>query len=420
MADKYKKVDYGKLIYLERVKQGLTQEQLSRGVCSITYLSKLENHRISDPNQETVELLLNKLDLTYYEQESIVAECLENMERLYKNITSKNELDMKRYYKRLKALSESFSPDLSIWSDLVSIRYFVYWKNFQSAKRLHAKLHNIQDKLDDYQSFYFHYFSGLVHCLNKKYDQGTTDLHVAEKLAAAHNLVDPELFYHLALTYSHLNNASLAIYYSQTAKSHYDQSMNIYRSLDCQVIVGINYLRIKRYEKAERVFTDILEVAGSIQNSFITGKVCHNLGYLYAEKGETSLALNYFHQSLENKEQGTENYYRTVLQIVETHQKAGEIQAAMDWVEKALLDSRVNDNELNIPFQLKKLELEGDKNAYYTYIKETAIPHFLRVNNRKDVKKYAEKAALYLEENFHYKKANHYYKLILMQGGDSG
>ncbi|MFD1019853.1 helix-turn-helix domain-containing protein [Thalassobacillus hwangdonensis] len=418
LADKYTKMDYGKLIYLERVNQGLTQKQLSSGICSITYLSKLENQRMNEPNHETLSLLLEKLHIDYQEQASTVTESLIEMELLYKNLISKNEINIKKHHKCLKSLSFDIYPDLAIWFDLLSIRYYVYWKNIQSAEELQKKLSDMINKLDAYQSFYFHYFSGLVHCLKKLFNEGTSYLHEAEELAKKHNFHDPELFYHLALTYSHLNHTSLAIYYSQSAKNQFDQSMNIYRSLDCQVILGINFLRIKRYDNAELVFKDILSVAHSISNTITLGKTFHNLGYLHSEKKNFDEAISYYHKSLKYKDSDTESYYRTVLQLTQVYQQMKEFRKAEIWVEKAL-KGNVKENDLKIQFQLKKLELQADHHAYYNYIRDIALPYFLKVNNRKSVKHYAEKAALHHEANFHYKKANDYYKMILDQGGDS-
>ncbi|SEA83657.1 Helix-turn-helix [Thalassobacillus cyri] len=418
LTDKYRKIDYGKLIYLERIRKRMTQDQLSRGICSVPYLSKLENQRINEPNPETISLLLKKLAIDYTSQTSLVSETIADLEQWYSSITSKNMQDIENIYIKLEQLQLNRYPDLNIWFKLISIRYFIYQKDGKSAEKIKQELAGTLDKLDSYQKFYYLYFSGLIDCLNKAYTEGLCKLHDAEKIANDHSVNDPELLYHLALTYSHINNSSLAIYYSQSAKRFFDQNMNIHRGLDCQVILGINFLRIKRYDNAEQVFRDILRISQSINDPKLPGKTYHNLGFLYAEKEDFTTALSYYHKALDLKEVYSDSYCSTVLRIIHVHQKLGEVEAALEWIDQVIEKGCLDGSDIIIQFQLKRLELLGEDTVYYEYIKDTALPYFLKINNQKSVKLYAQKAALYYEDNFYYKKANHYYKLILNQGGE--
>ncbi|GGD00089.1 transcriptional regulator [Thalassobacillus devorans] len=417
LTDKYQKVDYGKLIYLERVKQRLTQNELSHGICSVPYLSKLENQRISDPNPETVSLLLEKLTVDYRSQVSRVQEVLEDMEHWYSCITSKNDSQMESYYQKLKSLPLHYYPDLTIWFQLIAIRYFIRKHDTLQAEMSLQKLSAKENKLDRYQTFYYLYFSGLIDCLKQHYKDGLLNLHEAEEFAKEQGIHDSELLYHLALTYSHISHSSLAIYYSQIAKRYFDQTMNIHRGVDCQVILGINFLRINRYDSAEKVFKDILRISQSINDTQLVGKTYHNLGFLYAEKGELEAALRYYYKALEIKKEYSKGYYSTVLRVIHAHQQRGETGQAMAWVDE-VLENDDHEPDTTIQFKLKKLELAGEGDDYYQYINDIALPYFLKVNDKKSINRYCQKAALYYEENFHYKKANGFYKLILNQGGE--
>nr|WP_243847187.1 tetratricopeptide repeat protein [Thalassobacillus devorans] len=193
--------------------------------------------------------------------------------------------------------------------------------------------------------------------------------------------------------------------------------MNIHRGVDCQVILGINFLRINRYDSAEKVFKDILRISQSINDTQLVGKTYHNLGFLYAEKGELEAALRYYYKALEIKKEYSKGYYSTVLRVIHAHQQRGETGQAMAWVDE-VLENDDHEPDTTIQFKLKKLELAGEGDDYYQYINDIALPYFLKVNDKKSINRYCQKAALYYEENFHYKKANGFYKLILNQGGE--
>ncbi|MGR5904834.1 hypothetical protein ACT7DI_06155 [Bacillus paranthracis] len=62
----------------------------------------------------------------------------------------------------------------------------------------------------------------------------------------------PSLLYHMALTFSHLQNSVLAIYYTNESLKVYSNQMNYQRIIDCKMIIGINYIRVKRWEEAEK------------------------------------------------------------------------------------------------------------------------------------------------------------------------
>lgn len=66
----------------ERLKRNLTLEELSKGICSISYLCKLENYAIRC-NQEYVKELFERMDIDYGEvcandSDTLVDECIKN------------------------------------------------------------------------------------------------------------------------------------------------------------------------------------------------------------------------------------------------------------------------------------------------------------------------------------------------------
>ena len=52
----------GLIIKYERLKQDIKQTNLAKGICSISYLSKIE-HNLVEPNPEIIELLLSRLNI---------------------------------------------------------------------------------------------------------------------------------------------------------------------------------------------------------------------------------------------------------------------------------------------------------------------------------------------------------------------
>lgn len=53
----------GEKVHFKRKELGITQEKLCREICSITYLSKLENNKI-EAKEDILKMLCKRLDIS--------------------------------------------------------------------------------------------------------------------------------------------------------------------------------------------------------------------------------------------------------------------------------------------------------------------------------------------------------------------
>lgn len=75
--------NYGNLIRVERLRKNMKQSVLARGICSISYLSKIENNQTS-ASEEVLELLFERLEIEVplyhdfsYQSEKVIKEIRE-------------------------------------------------------------------------------------------------------------------------------------------------------------------------------------------------------------------------------------------------------------------------------------------------------------------------------------------------------
>ncbi len=55
----------GYIIYRERLRRNWSQSGLCKGICTVSYLSKIESGK-AEPSEEIVRLLLDRLDLEIF------------------------------------------------------------------------------------------------------------------------------------------------------------------------------------------------------------------------------------------------------------------------------------------------------------------------------------------------------------------
>lgn len=68
----------GELIRRKRLEQAISQDALANGICAVSYLSKIENNKV-DASPEIIELLFNRLNIAYINDERVISE----FEQLY-------------------------------------------------------------------------------------------------------------------------------------------------------------------------------------------------------------------------------------------------------------------------------------------------------------------------------------------------
>ena len=86
----------GALIRMLRLEKNWSQETLARGICSVSYLSKIEQGK-AEPNESLYVLLFEKLDHKWQESTAHNGLC----EGLYEGIFSWDAVYTRRLYEQL-------------------------------------------------------------------------------------------------------------------------------------------------------------------------------------------------------------------------------------------------------------------------------------------------------------------------------
>ena len=89
--------DYGQWIRTERMRRGWSQEELCKGICTVSYLSRIESGK-AEPSEDTLRLLMDKLELSADEQTQQRAARLaaDGFERLFSGLLPKS-MELERF-----------------------------------------------------------------------------------------------------------------------------------------------------------------------------------------------------------------------------------------------------------------------------------------------------------------------------------
>jgi len=143
----------GDRIKKRRTELNLTQEALARGICSNTYISKLENNKIV-VNKEHLFLLMERMGLGF-DQIGYPEKMVDILEKSIKYFFYK---DVKAYTKLFEEI-EKYEFGILIY--VARLGYYVLTKDFVNAKIIYDDMYRYLNSLEEYGFAAFLIFGGF-------------------------------------------------------------------------------------------------------------------------------------------------------------------------------------------------------------------------------------------------------------------
>jgi HTH-type transcriptional regulator, quorum sensing regulator NprR len=406
----------GQRIRYYRKTKGLTQEELAQGICSVSYLSKIEKGDAKS-SEEVINLLCERLGISPEEvDESKILEMLNewNMMMVDRRFEEANEASF-NIEERMKGVSE---PNLLLRHKLFKARYLLVqsYPKYDAAKEQLEEVKELFEQLPNDLKFYYYTFKGMYNNFSKQYQKALKYFHKADKqFIQTSNIADIEaatVYYFIALTHNYLMHISSVANYSYKAVSIFDREYCYSRSADCQILLGLSYRRARNYEKAKYHLNLALKYATVFKDTFTSGIIYHNLGYVASCQKEHVKAIEYLKKSIQFKEsQSSQNTANTLYVLANEYHEVGEKKTSLDLIKKGL-ELTKEDQEVYHHLRILKYQVTNvDDTEFITFLTKEAIPYFEEKGILEYEAIYSELVAdMYFEQGL-YKKASLYYRI---------
>lgn len=401
----------GERIRYYRKRKNLTLQELAKGICSVSYLSKFENGGTA--SDEIVKLLCERLGIPFEtDNAEEIKEAEELLDHWYGEIKKKNIDKAKEIYEEIQEKMQNIQvPEVLIRYDLFKARYLFSLEKIEEAKELLDKTKELEDFLSAELKYYYNLFTGVYYFYRRNTDKGLPFLKKAEAITHEIRLKDSalaEFYYEFGLIYTDKYLTSLSTNYVQKALSIFDQEYNLPRSADCQILLGINNRRMQNYEQAEYHYENAWKLMSSIHDPKTEMVLYHNLGYVYACQGKSEEAIKLYKKSLKIDDQNI----RSLFLIADEYGKLKNIDVANEWIQKGLeLSKQLQDEAYLYHFQILSHKLNEDfTEQYENLLRYRAIPYFRKSRQWDHVAEYTKLLGDYYFENQLYKKASIRYR----------
>lgn len=382
--------EIGTIIKKRRKEQNITQDLISNGICSISYLSKIENNQII-PNDMVVKEIMTKLEM----DKDIQSRHLTHHE-LLKDILIDffyiHEVQLEENYKRIQSLEQG------IVFELGNLIYSTYKKE-ESVYKLVYKLENLVMNMDDFEIKVFLLFSGIFFINNNDYHNAYTVLKLIDSIHYKDDYLD-------ALHYTHIYQVKQRLYMKNSSSNYYQKAqdilikyMNVKRSNEL-LLDRINYIMDENIEKG---CIELLKINQKHLHIEQQSKYKIIMVRMYIKTNEIDKGLEILN-SISDKDP----YYIHKLiykyELIRNESSYEELESLSKTIRKLGFD-RPN-KEILIYFNTIEIKNQEHKKEY---LRDIAIPYSLRTTDLSKLKLYTDEIMRICMESSRYKEATQYY-----------
>ncbi|MCP8969482.1 helix-turn-helix transcriptional regulator [Ectobacillus ponti] len=406
----------GKDLFYKRLEKKMKQEELCRGICSVSYLSKIENDRLV-PSADILRLLCERLGIeedSVRDMEEDVADKLDKWNAALRDTEREAAAEL---YGELEAkLARISNAEILNYYNVLRLRYKVLVRDMQEAEQLAKDLKKAAAKYAPFHRMLYTYVCGIMACIKGEWGQGIHVLTEAEKQARELKYFEAGMYYNLALAHSRMHNVYKSLYFAQIAMDGLQNDYMFRVIINCQIIMAINYTRLGEYERALQTYEKILQAAASFSDrSEIYAIVYHNMGHVHSHQHNLESAIKWYLKSLGHKQSGTDSYLVTLQELVSQYLSLNLLEEAKSWitvgVEIAL--QGVVEEHWKYIFQAAYYKYCSNSKLYKEFLEKEAIPFFKDRKSWHNLKKVYLQLAEYFEMKLEYKESARYYKLAV-------
>lgn len=211
----------GMLIKFHREKSKLIQEELARGICSVTHISKIERG-ITQYSSEITNMISEKLGIDLEDELESLQKYEQLIEQWHYSMVMQQVTEMDLLKTKIEKHSLFLIQSIKNKYTLLHARYLLHQGDLSMANKLLAKMNKQRKELSTYEYNLLHHLLGMSQVLSGNFKLALKYLLEINE-SEYHN---KEFYYQIAISYHNLQFKVRAYYYSELALEHFRKTSN--------------------------------------------------------------------------------------------------------------------------------------------------------------------------------------------------
>jgi len=390
--------EIGSFIKKKRKELNVTQDVISNGICSVSYLSKIENNQIV-PNEYYVKEIMGKLDVedSYYQKTSD--------DKLYLNSMIKGI-----FYLDDDLVIEVFNEVKEIKNNLVinicKLGYYVYF-NKEDENQYVMMLENLVNNMTDLELKAYLFFSSIYFISKEKYKTALEVLFLCNKIQIPNE-------YLLALTAGSIYLVKQRLLMKNSSSDDFEIAQKIFnkyhnkkRAVNLE-LWKTYYLIKENPEKAMKILEKLKENT--------TDEYYRDFYYLL--KAEVLFEYEVYNEcilSLSKIGSNSKLFYRKMILLYKVCKIENDL-GMLEEIKTILLNYKPDKFQLQhkVYYHYLLLEKEGELKEY---LRDIAIPFSIEIEDIYGLEEYTNNVMDICINTSRYKEATQFYKKFQKEVG---
>jgi transcriptional regulator with XRE-family HTH domain len=210
---KFYEANVGEIIRRARMSKNYTQEAVAKGICSNTYISKLENNQIA-VNKESLFLIMERVDVS----KDIVdypARIIANLEQALHFFIHH---DVKNYQELIETLEEF---DFGIIVEMIRFGYAILCEDVNQASKMYHEMYHYFTSMDDFAFSIFCLFAIDYNHLIQDYKEARFILGLLDKFIHTSSSMLAYSHYQRFINYGFMHEFATSARHYAVARAHF-------------------------------------------------------------------------------------------------------------------------------------------------------------------------------------------------------
>ena len=403
----------GHLIRAERIRQEMKQLVLAKGICTPSYLSKIERNLIF-PSEDIVMLLFDRLGIDPSKLQNNDKQTEIDFEKMleatYKEvITNRDKNFTKQKLEYLEHRSPLFENRTLYYTYLLIVLRFriLSGRNLDEVKKEIEDLEELSKDFNPRQTYLYKLNKAIYYYSTENRNKSIEYLEDVLLLIDDISLEvweKAELNYMIGVVYTADSRIFLSIDYTRRALDYFRENFLMKRVLDCYILIGITHKKSEQFQDAYDSYLKAMQICDEFNLHVEKGIVYHNLGSLSSIMGNNEAAITYYKQSIAYKNYEEDPIISILCLVIEYSKMNNKVLVKVWCAEGISLFLRLKDKKITSYYHhfniFKSLHSEQGLSETIT---EEAIEYFKKVQDYRYVHKYCLALAEWHFSNRKYK-----------------
>ena len=365
----------GSILKYYRMKNNLTQGELSEGICSISHLSKIESNRYV-PHAETVDALFKRMNVVWAKEVQTYETLKEKLNAFILHSVYYDLKSMETLYKELSDNEEFLqSTDLVNRYELYKLRYYLFKQEIPRATQQVIILKKMMSTFNDYEKGISKVIFFMYDIFSQNFEKAEERLEqIEENRERIPQMFEGELYYQKAYLLHTKAQYGRSSYFAELAVDHYQKDCNYIRLLHAQLLLAINYTNRDLILQAEELFKTVLRNSKMMELDELYQGALYNYSELQNRMGLHKSAYNLLMELKQLIEPRTDYYTSILIHLLHTA-AVEEMDFEVLLQELEAIVGRKNDAYLTTQLNYFRA-MKISQQELFDYCEEIAFPFY--------------------------------------------